>query len=136
MRSAFLVPAAAAVGLFAFMAPSAAQAQTMATGAEIYGQQVQVAAANGDINTLTFQQDGLVRISSTNGQSAIGRWMVQNGQMCISVASGARECWAYQNPFQAQQAVTMVSDCGATTRWTALNTNPLQPTQRRAGERG
>ena len=136
MRSKILLPAAAAVGLFAFMAPASAQAQTVVTGAELYGQQVQVAADNGDINTLTFQQDGLVRISSTNGQSAIGRWFVQNNQMCISVASGARECWAYQSPFQAQQAVTMISDCGATTRWTALNTNPLQPTQRRAGERG
>jgi hypothetical protein len=136
MRSKILLPAAAAVGLFAFMAPSTAQAQTVLTGAELYGQQVQVAADNGDINTLTFQQDGLVRISSTNGQSAIGRWFVQNNQMCISVASGARECWGYQSPFQAQQAVTMISDCGATTRWTALNTNPLQPTQRRAGERG
>ena len=136
MRQTLLVPAVAAAGLFALMAPTAAQAQTVPTGAEIYGQQVQVSAANGDINTLTFQQDGLVRISSTNGQSAIGRWFAQNGQLCISAANGARECWAYQSPFQAQQAVTMISDCGSTTRWTALNTNQQVPTQRRAGERG
>jgi hypothetical protein len=31
----------------------------------------------------------------------------------------------------------MVSDCGATTSWTAMGVNqPQQPVQRRAGERG
>jgi hypothetical protein len=76
-----------------------------------------------------------VHITSTNGQSAHGRWYVQDSSMCIAVGSG-RECWQYRSPFQAQQAMTMVSDCGATTRWTALGTNRPQPVQRRAGERG
>lgn len=133
MRRYVLAAAAAAIP---FLAPSAASAQSMQPGAELHGQQVQVAAANGDVNTLSFQPDGTVYISSTNGQSAQGNWSIVNNNMCIT-AGGARECWAYRAPFQAQQAMQMVSDCGATTSWTAMGVNqPQQPVQRRAGERG
>jgi hypothetical protein len=119
-----------------FLAPAVASAQSMQPGAELNGQQVQVAAANGDVNTLSFQPDGTVYISSTNGQSAQGNWSVVNNNMCIT-AGGARECWQYRAPFRAQQAMQMVSDCGATTSWTAMGVNqPQQPVQRRAGERG
>lgn len=132
--SKFVVAAAAAS--IGFFAPSAASAQSMMPGAELYGQQVQVTAANGDVNTLSFQQDGTVYISSTNGQSAQGNWSIVNNNMCIT-AGGARECWAYRAPFQAQRAMQMISDCGATTSWTAMGVNqPQQPVQRRAGERG
>jgi outer membrane protein assembly factor BamB len=133
--SKFLVAAVAAS--VPFFAPTAAFAQSMAPGAELFGQQVRVAAANGDVNTLSFQPDGTVYISSTNGQSAQGNWSVQNNNMCITMGT-ARECWQYRGPFRAQQALSMVSDCGATTQWTALGVNqpPQQPVQRRAGERG
>ena len=130
----FLVAAGAAS--IPFLAPSAAFAQDMVPGAELYGQQVQVAAANGDVNTLTFQPDGQVFINSTNGQSAQGTWSVVNNNMCITMGA-ARECWTYRGPFRAQEALSMVSDCGATTQWTALGVNqPQPPVQRRAGERG
>lgn len=116
----------------AAMAPTAASAQQ--PGSELFGQQVQVLAANGESNTLSFQPDGQVFVSSTNGQSAQGTWSVQGSNMCISVAS-ARECWPYRAAFRAQQPMTMVSDCGATTQWTALGVNQ-PPVQQRAGERG
>lgn len=133
MRKMFVAAAAAAIP---FLAPSAASAQSMQPGAELHGQQVQVAATNGDVNTLSFQPDGTVYISSTNGQSAQGNWAVQNNNICITAGAG-RECWPYRAPFQAQRAMQMVSDCGATTSWTALGVNqPQQPVQRRAGERG
>ncbi len=133
MSKYFVAVAAASIPFFA---PSAAFAQDMAPGAELHGQQVQVAAANGDVNTLTFQPDGTVYISSTNGQSAQGNWAVQNNNMCITMGA-ARECWQYRGPFRAQQALSMVSDCGATTQWTAMGVNqPQAPVQRRAGERG
>lgn len=128
---------AAAAASIAFMVPAVASAQQMAPGAELYGQQVQVMAANGDTNTLMFQPDGTVHITSTNGQSAHGRWYVEGSSMCIAAGS-ARECWQYRAPFQAGQPLTLVSDCGATTRWTAMGVNqpPMQPVQQRAGERG
>lgn len=126
----------AAATAIAFMLPATAAAQQMAPGAELIGQQVRVMAANGDTNNLTFQSDGTVHITSTNGQSAHGRWYAQGSSMCIAAGS-ATECWQYSTPFQAGQAMTMVSDCGATTNWTALGVNqPPQPVQRRAGERG
>lgn len=128
---------AAAVAAIPLLAPSAAFAQQWGPGSELHGQQVQVAAANGDVNTLTFQPDGSLFISSTNGQSAQGNWSVQNNNLCVTVGAN-RECWAYRGPMQAQRAMTMVSDCGASTQWTALGVNqpPQQPVQRRAGERG
>jgi hypothetical protein len=133
MKKLFVAAAAASIP---FLAPTAASAQSMMPGSELYGQQVQVASANGEVNTLSFQQDGTVYISSTNGQSARGNWSAQNGNMCITMGA-ARECWAYNAPFRAQQALRMVSDCGAETQWTAMGVNqPQQPVQRRAGERG
>jgi hypothetical protein len=131
MRKILTVFAVAGVPV-AVMAPTAAAAQP---GAELNGQQVQVVAANGETNTLSFQPDGQVYISSTNGQSAQGTWSVQGQSMCIS-AGGRRECWPYRSAFRAQQPMTMVSDCGATTQWTALGVNQPAPTQQRAGERG
>ena len=127
---------AAAAASIAFMVPAAASAQQMMPGAELYGQQVQVVAANGDTNRLMFQPDGTVHITSTNGQSAHGRWFVRdNSNMCIAVGA-ATECWQYRAPFEAGRALSMVSDCGATTSWTALGVNQPAPVQRRAGERG
>jgi len=134
MRKMITAAATAVVSGFMMM-PAAASAQSMQPGSELYGQQVQVVAANGDTNTLTFQQGGDLMISSTNGQSARGTWNVQNGNMCIALGA-TRECWPYRAAFQAQQPMTMVSDCGATTQWTALGVNQPPPVQRRAGERG
>ena len=134
MRRKNFLPVAAAAGVLAFVAPGAAFAQSWAPGAELYNQQVQVASTNGDVNTLTFGQDGSLQIVSSNGASAQGQWMVQGNQLCVMVGS-ARECWGYRTPFQASRAVSMTSDCGATTQWTALGTNQ-PPVQNRAGERG
>lgn len=130
----YVLAAAGTAAFFGMAAPAAAAAQPMQPGAELYNQQVQVLAANGETNTLTFQQDGSLNISSTNGQSAQGNWAVQGQNLCVSMAS-SRECWPYRSAFQAQQPMTMVSDCGATTQWTALGVNQ-PPVQQRAGERG
>jgi hypothetical protein len=129
-----LTPAAGAAAAFFMLSPATAAAQQLPPGAELHGQQVQVLAANGETNTLTFQPDGSLYISSTNGQSAQGNWSVQGNQMCVSVGA-ARECFPYRAAFRAQQPVSMVSDCGASSQWTALGVNE-PPVQRRAGERG
>jgi hypothetical protein len=129
-----LVAAIVGGASLAVAVPAAAQSWT--PGAEIAGHSVRVGFANGATNTLYFDPNGTVRIAGGDGMElAQGRWFVQNNNLCIEAGAGLRECWAYQTPFQAQRAVTLTSDCGSTSQWTALSTNQ-PPTQRRAGERG
>jgi len=125
----------AAVAAFA-MFPQAASAQMAPTGAEIVGQDIRV-DSNGIVNTIHFNSDGTAMVSTPGGQQVPGRWSVENQQICLE-AAGGRECWPYQMLFQTGQPVTLTSNCGATSSWTALGTNPLgpPPEQRKAGERG
>lgn len=132
--------AAALGGLFlvsAFSAESAA-AQAWQPGAEITGHSVRV-EAQGVTNTVYFDPGGSARIVSDQGREYPGRWFVENQQMCLELASGARECWAYQAPFMAGTPVAMTSTCGPST-WTAVSTEaplpPPPPTMERGGERG
>jgi len=139
MRKILVAAAIGGAALVATAAPSVAAAQSMSpTGAELYGHAVRVAMADGNSNTLYFQQDGTVRIGSAAGQElAQGRWFVQNQMLCMEAGAGVRECWPYRAAFEAQRAVNLTSDCGVTSQWTALSTNAQQPPQqRRAGERG
>jgi len=131
---------AAVVGSAAMMAAAPAAAQdmgmAMANGSEITNQSVQVQMSDGAVHTLQFGPSGTVNIVTSTGQTIPANWFVQNQTLCLQTAA-ARECVPYRNAFQAQQAVTLTSDCGATSTWTALGTNQMQmPTQRRAGERG
>jgi hypothetical protein len=135
---------AAAIGSAALflITPATAAAQSgmaMApTGAELYGQAVRVETATG-WNTLNFDQNGTLRIAGPSGQElAQGRWSVENQMMCVALASGQRECVPYQRAFQAGQTVSLTSDCGSASQWTALSVNQMAPPpqQGRAGERG
>ena len=137
MRKNLVAATFGGAALMAVAAPSAASAQSMMTptGAEIVGHPVRVAFANGATNTLYFDPSGTVRIAGAAGEElAQGRWFVQNQMMCVEAGAGARECWPYRAAFQSQRPVTLTSDCGATSQWTALSTN--EPAPRRAGERG
>ncbi len=137
MRRTMIASALGGAALMA-AAPAAAQGmgQGMANGSEIVNQAVQVQMADGAVHTLQFGPSGSVNIVTSTGQTIPANWFVQNGTLCLQTAN-ARECVPYNNAFQAQQAVTVTSDCGATSTWTALGTNQMQmPTQRRAGERG
>jgi len=136
MRKNLVAAFIGGTAMMAVAAPSAAAAQSMApTGAEIAGHPVRVAFSNGASNTLYFDPSGSVRISGAAGEDlTVGRWFVQNQMMCVEAGAGLRECWPYQAAFQAQRTVTLTSDCGATSQWTALSTN--EPAPRRAGERG
>lgn len=131
-----LVAATLGGAALAVAAPSAAAAQSMSpTGAEIAGHPVRVSFANGTSNTLYFDPSGSVRIAGPAGEELTqGRWFVQNSNLCLEAGAGLRECWPYQAAFQPQRAVTLTSDCGSTSQWTALSTN--EPAPRRAGERG
>jgi hypothetical protein len=110
-----------------FMA-SAAAAQWV-PGSEITGQQVQV-QTNGIINIVTFEPNGVARISSPSGATVVNAtWTVGNGELCLRTAS-AFDCYPYTAPFQAGQPVDLVSHCAVRSRWLAPSVT-LPP-----GERG
>ena len=135
MRKILLTLAVGGAAILA-AAPASAFAQTWQPGAELWGHPVRVTWANGVSNTLYFDQNGTVRIAGPDGVEVTqGTWTVSGGQLCVSLANGARECWPYGMAFVAQQPVSLTSTCGSTSQWTALSTNQ-PPTQRRAGERG
>ncbi|HWJ37934.1 MAG TPA: hypothetical protein VNR86_04145 [Sphingomicrobium sp.] len=114
--------------------PAAVLAQPAWTpGAEIIGQPVQV-VTNGTTNTVYLDPGGQLRIATPNGIMVPGTWTAANGQLCMGVG-GATECVPYRGPFQAGQAQTLTSSCGATETWLAQSTN--QPPMRgQRGERG
>ena len=123
-------------------APSTASAQTgmmmTPTGAELQGHAVRVETPTG-WNTLYFEPNGALRIAAPSGNEvARGRWFVQDQTMCLALESGARECVPYQRAFQASQPVSLISDCGTASQWTALSVNQMAPPPepRRRGERG
>lgn len=110
-----------------FMA-SAAAAQ-WAPGSEIAGQQVQV-QTNGVTNVIMFEPNGVARITSPSGAKVVeARWTATNGQLCLTSAN-ASDCYPYTQPFQAGQAVDLLSNCAVRSRWlaSAINVPP--------GERG
>lgn len=124
MRKSVVV--ASISGLVLLAAPAYAQ---WIPGSEIVGQSVQV-ETNGIVNTVSFDPGGAARITSPGGTVVQGTWTAANNQLCLATAGG-RECWPYSSAFQAGQAVTLVSSCQSTSRWTALSTN-----QATEGERG
>ncbi|HEX8668252.1 MAG TPA: hypothetical protein VF727_07765 [Allosphingosinicella sp.] len=105
-------------------------------GAELIGQSASI-ESGGVTNTVWFDPGGTARIVTPAGMETPAQWYVQNQQICLQSATD-RECWPYQAAFQAGQPVTLTSDCGSTTRWTANSTAPMAPPpiERRAGERG
>lgn len=131
--------AAALGGLFilSVLSPERAEAQVWVPGAEIIGHSVRV-ETQGVVNTVHFDPGGSARIVSDSGREYPGRWFVEGQQMCLEIATGARECWAYQMPLQAGQPMAMTSTCGPST-WTALSTAappPPPPVAQPQGERG
>ncbi len=125
---------ACAAAIVCAVAPlSAAAAQGAPNGSEIIGHSIQV-EASGTTNTVYFDPGGSARILTPAGMEVPGRWSVANQQLCLSV-SNLRECWPYQQVFQAGQPVTLTSDCAVTSRWTPVSTAPTAPPTRR-GERG
>jgi hypothetical protein len=125
---------AAAIGSV-FMFATAAGAQTYTTwtpGVELRGHSVNV-ETNGVTNTVTFENDGSARILSASGQETRGQWFAQNNQLCLQTST-ARECWPYQQAFQAGQPMTLTSDCASTSRWTPISAG--QQAMPTSGERG
>jgi hypothetical protein len=108
------------VALAALTAGSAASAQWM-PGSEIAGQQLQV-LTNGVLNTVYFENGGTARISSPSGATVVdATWTADAGKLCLQT-SNTFDCYPYRAPFTAGMPVSLTSDCGVLSRWTALTT--------------
>jgi hypothetical protein len=97
-------------------------------GSELYAAGVTVRAelASGEVNTLTFSQDGTVRnlIHSTN-EVAQGRWWVSNGELCLRwQGTTVPECWPYLTAWKPGETVTARSDRGQDARITLISGTP------------
>lgn len=132
MRKTRLAGGIVAATFISIFAAGSASAQT-ADGSELRGASARVELAGGVVNNVNFHPDGSATIVGQSGQTVNANWMVQGQQLCLQTA-GARECWPYQAAFQSGQMLSLTSDCGSTSQWTA--TSIQQPTQSRAGERG
>ncbi len=111
------------------VATAAAAAVEWVPGSEITGQQVQV-QTNGVMNVVTFEPNGVARISSPSGAKVVeASWTATNGELCLRSAS-AFDCYPYARPFQAGQPVDLLSNCAVRSRWLASSIN-VPP-----GERG
>ena len=112
-----LLKLTAAIGALA-LAGAAHAAVEWVPGSEITGQQVQV-QTNGVTNIVTFEPNGVARISSPSGAKVVeASWTATNGELCLR-SSTAFDCYPYTQPFQAGQAVDLLSNCAVRSRWLA-----------------
>ena len=85
-------------------------------GSEITGQRVQV-ETNGVVNTVAFEPNGVAHIYSPSGATVVdATWVAQDDQLCLTTST-THDCYPYELPFQAQQPVDLVSNCGVRSRW-------------------
>ena len=123
--------ASLAYGAILLGVPLTAAVAQWTPGSELVGQSVQV-ETNGVVNTIYFDPGGAARIITPAGAVVQGTWSAASNQLCLQTGGG-QECWPYQSAFQSGQALTLVSNCQSTSRWTPLSTNPVQQVK---GERG
>jgi hypothetical protein len=111
---------------------TAAIAQWM-PGSELIGQSAQV-QTDGVANTVYFDAGGAARIVSPGGKTVPATWTAANGTLCLNDGAN-QECWPYTAPFQANQPISLTSNCQSVSTWTALGTN-APPAPAAGGERG
>lgn len=108
------------VGLGALAVASAASAQWV-PGSEIAGQKVEV-ETNGIVNMVVFESSGSAQISSPSGKIVVpATWSARGGKLCLQTQNSF-DCYPYRAPFTAGLPVSLTSDCGVMSRWTALTT--------------
>ena len=108
------------IAIMALVTATAASAQWV-PGMEITGQQVQV-QTNGVMNTITFEPNGVARITSPTGATVVdATWTASAGKLCLQTSS-TFDCYPYAAPFTANVPVDLRSDCNVLSRWTAVST--------------
>jgi hypothetical protein len=91
------------IAIAALVTASAASAQWV-PGMEITGQQVQV-QTNGVMNTITFEPNGVARITSPTGATVVdATWTASAGKLCLQTSS-TFDCYPYAAPFTANVPV-------------------------------
>jgi hypothetical protein len=97
-------------------------------GSELYAAGVTVRAEldSGEVNTLTFSQDGTVRnLIHSSREIAEGRWWVTNGELCMRWhGTTIPECWPYVTAWKAGETVSVRSDRGHNARITLISGSP------------
>lgn len=84
---------------------------------EFVGRQMTVEAANGQVTTLRFAEEGGVTARFGERETQ-GRWALERGQLCFTWARNFRECWPYTEPFRRGRTATIRSDRGNVVRVT------------------
>jgi hypothetical protein len=81
------------------------------SAASIAGQVLQVTAANGQVSTMRFDDDGAVR-ASFGGRDVSGRWAMEKQRLCFTWGGNFRECWPYATPIRRGETRAITSDRG------------------------
>lgn len=96
-----------------------AQGRDWVPGSELVGQTVRV-ETDGIVNIVSFEPNGLARISSpTNARTIDATWTADGEQMCLATASSS-DCYPYSEAFIGFEPVDLISNCGVRSRWTAM----------------
>jgi hypothetical protein len=80
-------------------------------GAELIGQSLRLQTANGQVSTLRFADNGVVR-AQFGSQEIAGTWVATGTQLCFSWSGTSRECWPYAQPLVRGETATLTSDRG------------------------
>ena len=100
--------------------PRSVQPQQMAArpaGAELIGQALRLETAGGQVSTLRFADNGVVR-AQFGTREITGSWVATANQLCFAWAGSSRECWPYTQPLVRGETVTLTSDRGNVVRVT------------------
>ncbi len=68
-------------------------------GAELVGQTLRLQTARGQASTMHFMRGGAVR-AVFGEREVLGRWELEQGNLCFFWTGAPRECWRYTAPFR------------------------------------
>ena len=111
--------ALAAASAAALLAAGCATTRGPAPGSELAGRTLRMQAANGEVTTLRFRDNGRVR-ATFRGRALDGRWEAGERRLCFFWPRVARECWPYRQRFERGRTRTLTSDRGNVVRVTML----------------
>jgi hypothetical protein len=86
-------------------------------GAELVGQAIRLETSGGQVSTLRFADNGVVR-AQFGTREITGSWVATGTQLCFAWTGSSRECWPYTQPLVRGETVTLTSDRGNVVRVT------------------
>jgi hypothetical protein len=88
-------------------------------GSELVGQTLRMQTSRGQVSTLQFRNNGIVR-AVFGKQEIVGRWQVEPVRLCFLWTGAPRECWPYPTPFRRGETRGITSDRGNSVRVTRI----------------